>query len=204
MMNKNNEIYQYWSSIYTDEILINALIECELNGFGRAYLHKSILPGHLQKNIQEYFNNFLNYEKNGKGLYIFGKANTGKTIAVYMLAKNIFMIKNPLLLNLYNIRFVLYDDLVRLSLSDKSFSNLESIIKLPDILILDNIGNEMGLYTQARSSVALLDNIIRNREMSGKLTWITTNVDINNLSTIYTESINNIICRNYKLICSSI
>ena len=202
-MNKE-ELYNYWSSLYTEEALINALVECELNGFGRAYLQKAILPGQIHKVIQEYFSNFLNYEHNGKGLFIFGAANTGKTIAVHVLAKNIFMSKNPLLLNSYTIRFFLYDDLVRLSLSDKSFTNLETIIKQPNILVLDNIGSETGLYTQARSSVSLLDNILRNREMAGKLTWITTNIDINNLNTVYTKSINNIIQRSCKLICSSV
>ena len=202
-MNKD-ELYNYWSSIYTDESLINALVECELNGFGRAYLNKKIINGHLQQFIQEYFNNFLLYEKEGKGLFIFGKSNTGKTISVHILAKNIFQAKNPLLLNSYNIRFFLYDDLVRLSLSDKSFTTLESIIKKPDILVLDNIGSETGLYTQARSSVSLLENILRNREMLGKLTWITTNIDINEISKIYTQAINNIIQRSCKLICSSV
>ena len=199
-----DELISYWSSIYTDESLINAVVECELNGFGKAYLNKKINSGHLQTLIQEYFNNFLEYEKQGKGLFIFGKANTGKTIAVHILAKNIFQAKNPLLLNSYNIRFFLYDDLVRLSLSDKSFTLLESIIKRPNILVLDNIGSETGLYTQARSSVSLLENILRNREMLGKLTWITTNIDINEINNIYTKSINNIIQRNCKLICSSV
>jgi len=203
-MTKNDEKYIYWSNLYKDETLINALVECELNGFGRAYLNKQMNNSHLQKFIQEYFNNFLEYERQGKGLFIFGKANTGKTIAVHTLAKNIYRAKNPLLLNLYCIRFILYDDLVRLSLSDKSFTILETIIKLPEILVLDNIGSETGLYTQARSSVSLLDNILRNREMSGKLTWITTNIDINEISNIYTKSINDIIQRNCKLICSSV
>lgn len=203
MMNKD-ELHIYWSKLYTDETIVNALSECELNGFGRAYLNKKLNSGHLQKNIQEYFNNFPEYEKQGKGLFIFGKANTGKTIAVHVLAKNIYQAKNPLLLHLYCIRFVLYDDLVRLSLSDKSFTALEVIIKQPEILVLDNIGSETGLYTQARSSVSLLENILRNREMSGKLTWITTNIDMNEISNIYTKSINNIIQRNCKLICSSV
>ena len=199
-----DEIYNYWNDLYTDTKLINALVNCEINGFGRAYLNKKLESGHLQKTIQEYFNNFVAYEKQGTGLLIFGQSNTGKTIAVTILAKNIIMIKNPLLLNHYNIKFFLYDDLVRLSLSDKSFTTLESLIKQPDILVLDNIGNETGLYTQARSSVSLLDNILRNREMSGKLTWLTTNIDIENISNIYTTAIYNIIKRNCKLICSSL
>lgn len=201
-MNKD-EIYIYWSKIYTDEKIINAIRACELNGFGRAYLRKTLQPGHLQQSIQSYFNNFVNHEQQGQGLFIFGSANTGKTIAVTVLAKNIMMIKQSLSLNYYDIYFCLYDDLVRLALSDKSFTALETIIKQPDILVLDNIGNETGLYTQARSSVSLLDNILRNREMSGKLTWLTTNIDLENINTIYTAAICNIIKRTCKLICSS-
>lgn len=201
---KRKEILDYWSKYVSNKYLLNALFYCELNGFGRSYLKKELKPGHLAISIQNYFNNYLQFEEDGKGLFIFGELNTGKTIAVTLLAKNIVRMKNPHLINDFSCKFFLYDDLVRLALDSKSFSILEPIIKLTDILVLDNVGNETGLKTQGKSSVALLDNILRNREMNGKITWITTNVDLDNMKNLYTEAIASIIKRNFKIVSSSI
>lgn len=201
---RQHQIFDYWNKYTNNVQLANALFNCEISGFGRSYLKKQLEQGHLQQCIQEYFNNFLNYEKEGKGLFIFGKNNTGKTIAITILAKNIVMMKNPLLLNNFSCKFFLYDDLTRLSLDGKSFSILEPIIKQTDILVLDNIGNETGLKTAGKSSVSLLDNILRNREMNEKITWLTSNIDLNEIGNIYTEVIASIIKRNCKLVNSSI
>ena len=103
----------------------------------------------------------------------------------------------------FNIHFFLYDDLVRFSYDDKSFIQLEKIVKKTNILILDNVGNETGLRTQARSSVSLLENILRNREIMGKPTIITTTVSPNDLKQLYSEPILQIIRRNNLLICSN-
>ena len=201
---EQRKIFSYWSSIYpNNDILINANTYCELNGFGRAYLKRKLEQGHLQTSIQDYFKNFPKYEIDNTGLFIFGGFNTGKTIATTVLAKNIVMKKNPLLLGEFSCKFFLYDDLVRLAL-DGNFSTLEPIIKQTDILVLDNIGNETGLRTQAKSSVSLLENILRNREMRDKITWITTNIDLDKISSVYNEVIASIIKRTSKLISSSI
>lgn len=174
----------------------------ELNGFGRKYLQINLSNEHLKEKLNNYLNNFPNNLKNGKGLYIFGKHNTEKTLAVTVLAKMILAIENPLNIKTFNIKFFLYDDLVRYSYDDHSFLELENIIKKTNILVLDNIGVETGLYTNARSSVSLLENIIRNRDMRGDLTWITSTLPKGKLSEVYNESIASIISRNNMIICS--
>ena len=181
----------------------NAAFLCETNGFGKRYLKMSLMDSHLKQVISQYFSDFPKYKENGIGLYLFGKYGTGKTLAVTNLAKNIMMIENPLMTSSFSEKFFLYDDLVRLSLEDTSYSSLEMIIKKPDILVLDNIGNEIGLRTQARSSVSLLENIIRNRMIMGKVTWITTNLSLDDFSNLYSVSLAQIIQRDYQLLCSN-
>lgn len=180
----------------------NASYKLELNNFGRKYLLSSLEESKIKNEITKYFSGFLNYYSNGKGLLIFGKHSTGKTLAVHVLAKNIM--ENILDIKPeFNIHFFLYDDLVRFSYDDKSFIQLEKIVKKTNILILDNVGNETGLRTQARSSVSLLENILRNREIMGKPTIITTTVSPNDLKQLYSEPILQIIRRNNLLICSN-
>lgn len=183
------------------KITANASYYCEINGFGREYLKRQILPGKLKDDIYNYYlNNSFDSYVSPPGIYLCGRYNTGKTVAITSLAKNIIIKYNPLLLTDFNIKFFLYDDLVRISLEDNIFlSKLEPIIKKTDILVLDNIGGERGLNTTARSSVALLDNILRNREIMGKQTWITSNILYKEIKTVYSEPIYNIINRNCEV-----
>ena len=212
------EINQFWKNYYISNCELchgsglregklcsctkacNAAVQCEINGFGRLHLTKSLNDGNLKNNINDYFMKFNINKKIGRGLYIFGKYSTGKTLATAILAKNILMIENPLGTNIFNIKFFLYDDLVRFSYDEHSFSTLETIIKRTNILVLDNIGNETGLHTSARSSVSLLDNIIRNREMNGKITWLTTQNSPEQFAQNYSEPLRQIIRRNYQII----
>ena len=180
----------------------NASYQLELNNFGRKYLLSNISDSKIKNEITKYYSNFLDYYADGKGLLIFGKHGTGKTLAVHVLAKNIMEHILDAVPN-FSIHFFLYDDLVRFSYDDKSFIQLEKLIKKTNVLILDNVGNETGLKTQARSSVSLLENILRNREMIGKPTIITTTVSPNDLKQLYSEPILQIIRRNNLLVCSN-
>ena len=220
--NEKQLITQYWNDFYmakcplchgsgrvSDSVVCSCSIQAnssanlEINGFGRKYLKASLTNGLLKQKLNEYLKEFPTYCNTGGGLYIFGSHNTEKTVALTVLAKKIMAVENPLGLNGFSIKFFLYDDLVRFSYDDKSFTALESIIKKTNILVLDNIGVETGLYTTARSSVALLENIIRNREMRGLPIWITSTLPKGKLEEVYNSSIASIITKNNFIICSS-
>ena len=181
----------------------NASARLEINGFGRRYLAKKIEDGNFKISMTKYFVNFQEYYERGKGLIIFGKHSTGKTLACTILARNILENIDPLGEDKFQIKFFMYDDLVRYLYDDKTFQKIERIIKKTNILVLDNIGEETGLRTQARSSVSLLENIIRNREIRGLPIWITTNYSTNDLTKLYSENIMAILSRNNIKICSN-
>ena len=174
----------------------NASYLCEINGFGREYLKRNLHPGKLRDDIYNYFVNNIN-----SNMFLFGPHSKGKTIAVTSLAKQLIIKNNPLLTNNYNIKFFLYDDLVRSIFDNNIFSQkLEPIIKKTDILVLDNIGSEYGLKTNTQFSVSLLENILRNREITGKLTWITSNLTFKDMKSSYSESIYYIIKRGFMIL----
>ena len=117
-------IIQYWKDLYTTPCkkcrgtgyINNQLCSCsidasvsatlELNGFGRKYLQANLNNEHLKEKLNNYLNNFPNNVKSGRGLYIFGKHNTEKTLAVTVLAKMILAIENPLNIKAFNIKFL--------------------------------------------------------------------------------------------------
>lgn len=205
------EIKRYWNTYYKQNCAIcnhsgyindqvcncikhaNASYLCEINGFGREYLKRNLHPGKLKDDIYNYF-----IKDTKSSIFLFGPHSKGKTIAVTSLAKQLIIKYNPLLTNNYNIKFFLYDDLVRSLFDNNIFSQkIEPIIKKTNILVLDNIGSEYGLKTNTQFSVYLLENILRNREMMGKLTWITSNATFKDIKTLYSESIYYIIKRNF-------
>lgn len=219
--NEKQLIVQYWNNYYItdcqichgsgklgDDIcecskLANTSANLEINGFGRKYLRQSLSNELIKTKLNNYLKEFPDNLNQGKGLYIFGKHDTEKTLALTVLAKKIMAVENPLGINTFTIKFFLYDDLVRFSYDDKSFITLENLIKKTNILVLDNIGVETGLFTTARSSVSLLENIIRNREMRGLPIWITSNLPKGKLIEVYNDAIASIIIRNNFIICSS-
>lgn len=220
--NDKKLIFQYWTNLYvtdcpqchgtgkkSDQSMCDCVIKAntsanlEINGFGKKYLKLPLNNMQIKEKLNEYLKEFPTYLQDGKGLYIFGKHATDKTLALTALARKIMAIENPLGINMFSIRFFLYDDLVRFSYDDKSFIALETIIKKTNILVLDNIGVETGLYTSARSSVSLLENIVRNREMRGLPIWITSTLSKSKLAEVYNESIMSILSKNNIFICSS-
>lgn len=152
----------------------NVSAALELNGFGRKFLLGKLTNETLKQKISNYLENFDQYLREGKGLFVFSLNNREKELAMTILAKTVLAIENPLGLNDFNIKFFLYDDLVRLSYDDRSFTILEPIIKKTNILVIACLGEEVGRKTAGQSSLVLLKNIIRNRDMRGLPIWFTT------------------------------
>ena len=209
---EQKQIQEYWteyffskfSNLPFDEQARQASVhsQCEINGFGRKLLKKSIRDKRLKDCINQYFSNFEEYKNEGKGVFLFGTAATGKTLAATILAKNVLMIENPYNLNSFSIRFFFYDDLVHLSYDNKEYKKLDEYTRKPDILVLDNLGSESGLNTQGKSSVVLLENILRNRDSAEKMTWITSTLPINKIESIYSKSVSRFVNENFYPICT--
>ena len=183
--------------------LANVSSNLEQNGFGRKYLMGKLTNQYLMNLLtNKYLNHFSAYLNEGKGLFLCGPHDTQKTLATTILAKTIMNVENPLNMNSFSIKFFLYDDLVRFSYDDKSFIALDSIIKKTNILVIDSLGAEIGLKTVNKSSVSLLENILRNRTTRGLITWITTDQLSSDIKTNYNVPIYKIINRDCLIIPS--
>ena len=100
----------------------------------------------------------------------------------------------------FNAKFFLYDELVRLSYNSAKFTEFTNIIKYTDLLVLDNIGSETGLKTANRSSVFLLENILRMRDANLLPTFISTNLDAKGFIENYSKNIFSFIQSNSVMI----
>ena len=182
---------------------MNVYTEMVNNGFGKAYLNYDFTTGTntaFNQACLAYFKKFPSYYDEGIGLFLFGNHGRGKTVMETVIAKEVMLRMNPNNQNNFNMKFFLYDDLVRLSYSSSNERELENIIKHTSLLVLDNIGSETGLNTANKSSVNLLENILRNRSMMLKPTFMSTNFDMEDLPSMYSQVIFDLIRNKFKII----
>lgn len=155
------------------------------------------------KKCKAYSDNFVNNYYKGKGIYIYGSQGRGKSTMEVLMAKDVVLKTNPDTRKNFNVAFSLYDDMVRMSNDFNRRLLVEKIYKVPQLLIIDNIGSETGLNTEKKSSVQLLDSILRHRDFACYPTIISSNFHPDELKKIYNDPIHDLIIQNCEIISVS-
>ena len=182
-----------------------ACANLELEGFGKKFLmydFDTIPDTQFKQECLAYYKKFPTYYTQGKGLFIIGGSGRGKTTLLTVIVKSIMM-KQFRAKYHFNAKFFLYDELVRLSYDSSKFTEFTNVIKYTDLLVLDNIGSETGLKTANRSSVYLLENILRIRDANLLPTFISTNLDAKGFIDDYSKNIFSFIQSNSVMIRAS-
>ena len=127
-----------------------------------------------QKLVNNFIDNFQEWQSQGKGLYIFSKRKgTGKTFLASVLANE--------LMALYGVRvkFVLVSDLLnQIKQADREMSvNPIATYSNTDVLILDDLGSQKGNSWLDDSLFQILDN----RMHSNRVTIVTANISLDRL-----------------------
>lgn len=162
---------------------------------------RDLSPRNFMKDVQRDVNNFIFYfneydpSKNNNLLFL-GKPGLGKTFLCSCIAKEIMNRGNTVI---YQTSFNLMDVIERYKFRTESFSteseeNYNNLFKA-DLLIIDDLGTEMvNSFT-----ISELFNIINSRLISRKKTIISSNLDVVELTSVYTERIFSRIVGNFKI-----
>lgn len=184
----------------------DGIIQLIESGFPVRFLSKGIDDIHNKSYygiVSNYISNFINNFRKGNNLLItLGNKNYDeKLILTSILAKNIARIQNAPCQRQCTVWYTLFEELVQLSLcSSSEYSckkTIDSFINTPDVLILDGLGSETGLNTNAKHNARLLDLIVKNRYNNCQPTIICTDLKQDQLSISYLESTVNIINQNF-------
>ncbi|MCR5545169.1 MAG: ATP-binding protein [Lachnospiraceae bacterium] len=147
------------------------------------------------KNALEYCKDFVNnFNSTGGNILLYGKTGLGKTylstcIGLELLKKDysvLYLTATQLL------------DVFERKMKDRSSSYRKDYDLLTDVdlLIIDDLGTEF----QNSFNIPNVLDCINNRIMQNKSTVISTNLDLPDLQTYYTERFFSRICENYKLL----
>lgn len=130
----------------------------------------------IQKIANSFVNDFIEWRNYGKGLYIFSKTpGSGKTFLASCIGKSA-MVK-------YNLIFKFitapdYINKVGQSYKDKEAPDGSYIYRTCDLLVLDDIGAQIGKEWQQQEMFRLVDERMKH----GLLTIYTSNLDIEGLN----------------------
>ena len=139
---------------------------------------------YINENRREIINALNEYKaSNGRrGIYLYGTFGTGKTYIMYWFARELSTKKNK------KVIFAYYPDLVREAKSAIANNTLDKlIIKLKniDVLMLDDFGGELN---SSFIRDEFLGPILQYRMMAGLPVFMTSNYDINSLTTHLSET----------------
>lgn len=155
------------------------------------------------KTLVDYVENFDDNFLNGRGLFLTGPHGRGKSTISCVIAKLIAMKVNQITRDkrFFNVAFLIYDDAVHMQL-DKDPARqrvLNTMLYKSDLLIIDNVGNEMG-KNDNRFSQRMLEIILRKRDNDCLPTIISSNYNADELATEYNDDVRDFILQNNDLI----
>ena len=116
-----------------------------------------------------------NYEKGGRGLYLYGPAGVGKTYSACAIA--IELIKEDVEIDFYNLLNLLQEMREKISRSENDYRFLEHLKKV-EVLFIDDIGTEKS----SDWVTEFLYNLINSRYENIKTTIFTSNLELDELA----------------------
>lgn len=159
----------------------------------------------LLKKAKYYVNNFFEGKRfcNRDGLIIFGDAWSGKTTMATMIIRDILELTKPYYISSTKTLSVMYNDLVRKSYDFNWMNQADTdrILYTIDWLLIDNVNIEAGQQQANKSSIKLLNDIIRKRASTkNKFTYFTLNGTIAEFHNTYGTEILNKLKERYVMI----
>ena len=151
--------------------------------------------------VKSYIDDFLFNYDNGKGLFIHGAQGRGKTTIECIIAKRVAQMINPDKPNntYFNVGFSMYEDIVQSQLDNAKRDLYMKFIYKSDLLIIDNVGNEIGKNANGYSQ-RILEMILRKRDNLALPTIISTNFSVKEMETEYNKDVKDFILQNDEVI----
>ncbi|MFW6007765.1 MAG: hypothetical protein ACOCP8_00760 [archaeon] len=153
---------------------------------------------------KNYADNFINNYFQGKGLYLFGAQGRGKSTMEALIAREVGNKINPDTRKPFIVAFNIYEDIVQLKRqinNDRTaLYKLNKLINEPHLLIIDNIGSEVGFGSDTGYTTKLLEYVLRTRDNLCVPTIISSNLTPEELYDAYSDTVGDFIEENYKLI----
>jgi len=164
---------------------------------------KEDIKKYVKYDFDLYFNIILNEVFFSKDLYLYNLPFKINSSIITYIAKELINKKHKLTQFNINVRYVIYEDLIQLSLNsnyDKTNkSKLINIINKSDVLFIDNVGLETGFGSSTKHNVKLLYTILKERRNKLKSTVISSNLYISDIETAYNKDVAEIL-KNYDMI----
>jgi DNA replication protein DnaC len=187
-------------------LLNTGLVSC---GIPRKYLNdnwtwESCIAQDFVTKCKHYAENFEENYFSGKGIYLYGSQGRGKSTMESLIAKEVAMKINPDTKKHYKVAFAIYEDIVQLShqarINKDAARKLDVYVNTPDLLIIDNIGSETGLYSETKHTTRLLEFILRKRDNNGLSTLLSSNFTPEELAKNYSDTIHDFVIQNCELV----
>lgn len=140
--------------------------------------------------VSDYVNNLKTHALNGEGVYIFGNTGVGKSMLAAIIAKE--CVKKG-----YGTYFITtdgYASLVRAGWHDESIRRyITRKTEVSKVLILDDFGAEQSVDKVQKFADShakkIVEDLIRNRVQSNKITIFTSNISPSMVKTMYGQRI---------------
>ena len=139
--------------------------------------------------IENYIKNFDDNYLKGRGLFLCGSHGRGKSMVACIIAKFVATKMNPYSFEQkikYIVAYSQLDNIMSLIIHDKQKANY--FIQKPDLLIIDNIGEEFG-RNDNKFSQRTLDNIIRQRDNDKKPVILCSKYNISDIGIEYSKEV---------------
>ena len=155
---------------------------------------------------KSYYNKIKSYVEDfdgTQGLYIHGGPGRGKTTVVCIVAKKLMMRKNELTGKNYTIGFTEFGEVINRRLSSSYIDKdiCQWLINVPDILILDKLGMEMGRDSKGQMAQRVFAELMSARVNAMKVTFITSEFTPKEMETEYGLGTKNLVFQNCRDIC---
>lgn len=154
------------------------------------------------KSVLNYINNFEEKYENGSGMFLTGPHGRGKSTIECVIGKHVSRILNPETFKSkqnYTVAFSIYDDIVKLQFDKTKSEQLKTFLYKSNLLILDNVGNEIG-KNDRQFSQRLLEMILRKRDNDCLPTIISSNYSLNEIEQEYNKDVRDFIEGNSEIV----
>jgi len=130
--------------------------------------------------MDDYLRNHMNYVDRGLGLVLYGDYGVGKTFSITLLLKDLIKLGY----NCYSTTFAHMVEMFTAGWREPEEQRyFQTKIIGTDVLLLDDLGRDMK--TKINLSETTFDDVLRRRVQDGKVTFLTTNMTIKELSNGY-------------------